>query len=872
VAAGEAVKFLADRTGLADDEGAAAVAAELGYLRSALALAAAVIGARKLEYPAYLQCLQATQTEEGMAQEGRGGPSPFPPGAVKAALMSLDEARTADETRVGIQTIGVMAMLSPAGGVRRELLHAAGYAGGLSSGRYWITAAAVDDALTRLIGRSLLTSAPGGQTIVMHPLVATTARSRLAANGWLAAVGQAAAAALEAWAQTFGVTGEHAAIRDFAEHVAALPRHAAGPGGRVGRGLASSLLQLRFLALYHLIEVADHAQAIAVGEPLTADLERVLGPDHPDTMNARNSLAAAYLAAGRHSDAVLLFERTLAGRERVLGLHHLDTLISRNNLAAAYQDAGRVAESISLLQLTLAVRERLLGSGHPVTLNSRGNLAAAYRAAGRSDEAIPLLEQTLAGRIRVLGASHPDTRATWIRLDQARRNADAPAGPAAVESPPAEQPQPVIQSPYVDPEPELPALAAEETVQEAVTATELSLEAEVAAEEGTEVRSPAAVEAARGETEAEVSAAMETVPVALAAGEPEALREPEAAEEPETGTSPVPVPVPDRPAAIEPAEPSAIEPAEPSAAELYIPRLRPSAGPGRSAAGPRARKPVRLPWVAAAFLALLAASGTVGALSHGNAGVPVKTVRSKPVNAAQLAADWVSRQVSHSVTVACDPLMCAALEARGVPTARLLVLRSGAASPRGAGVVVATPAVRSQFGSRLDSEYAPSVIAGFGSGLGQVNVQVVAPDGAAAYRAALRRDLMDRKKAGTQLLGNRQIGVMAQARAELAAGEVDSRLLILLAALAATHPIQVLTFGEAAPRAGPDSPMCSADLSGSGQVAGLTDVGYQRWLVSFIRAQFTHFAGSVVVVWPGGRAVVRIQFSRPSPLGLLSAT
>ena len=851
------MRFLADRTGLADDEGAAAVAAELGYLRPALALAAAVIGARKLEYPAYLQCLQATQTEEGMAQEGRGGPSPFPPGAVKAALMSLEEAQTADETRVGSQAIGVIAMLSPAGGVRRELLHAAGYAGALSSGRHWITAAAVDDALTRLIGRSLLTSTPDSQTIVMHPLVATTARSRLAANGWLAAVGQAAAAALEAWAQTFGVTGEHAVIRDFAEHVAALPRQAAGPGGRVGRGLASSLLQLRFLALYHLIEVADNApQAIAVGEPLTADLERLLGPYHPDTMNARNSLAAAYLAAGRHSDAVLLFERTLAGRERVLGLNHPDTLISRTNLAAAYQDAGRVAESISLLQRTLAARERLFGYGHPVTLNSRGNLAAAYRAAGRSDEAIPLLEQTLAGRKRVLGADHPDTRATRIRLDQARQNADAPAGPAAVESPPAEQPQPVIQNPHVDPEPELPALAAEEAVQEAVTATELSVEAEVAAEEGTEVRSPAAGEAARGETEAEVSAAMETVPAGLAAGEPEIGTSDEQA------PVPVPVPVP--------------EPDGPRAAEPDIPRLRPSAGPGRSAAGPRARKPVRLPWVAAAFLALLAASGTVGALSRAISGdhapVPVKTARSKPVNAAQMAADWVSQQVSHSVTVACDPLMCAALEARGVPAARLLVLRSGAASPRGAGVVVATPAVRSQFGSRLDSEYAPSVIAAFGSGLGQVNVQVVAPDGAGAYRAALRRDQVDRKKAGTQLLGNRQIAVMAQARPELAAGEVDSRLLILLAALAATHPLQVLTFGDAGPRAGPDSPMCSADLSGSGQVAGLTDVGYQRWLVSFVRAQFTHFAGSVVVVRPGGRAVVRIQFSRPSPLGLLSAT
>ena len=29
------------------------------------------------------------------------------------------------------------------------------------------------------------------------------------------------------------------------------------------------------------------------------ELERVLGPDHPDTLNARDSRAAAYLAAGR---------------------------------------------------------------------------------------------------------------------------------------------------------------------------------------------------------------------------------------------------------------------------------------------------------------------------------------------------------------------------------------------------------------------------------------------------------------------------------------------------------------------------------------------------------------------------------------------
>jgi hypothetical protein len=235
-----------------------------------------------------------------------------------------------------------------------------------------------------------------------------------------------------------------------------------------------------------------------------------------------------------------------------------------------------------------------------------------------------------------------------------------------------------------------------------------------------------------------------------------------------------------------------------------------------------------------------------------------------------MAADWVSQEVSHSVTVACDPLMCAALEARGVPTARLLVLRTGSPSPRGAGVIVATPAVRSQFGSRLDSEYAPLVLAGFGSGPGQVSVQVVAPDGAAAYRAALRQDQASRKAAGIQLLANKQIGVTSQARAQLAAGAVDSRLLILLPALAATHPVQVLAFGGAGPEAGAGTPLSSVDLSGSGQAAGMTDAAYQRWLTSFVHAQLAHFTGSVTVVRQGGQAVVRIQFAPPSPLGLLA--
>ncbi len=56
-----------------------------------------------------------------------------------------------------------------------------------------------------------------------------------------------------------------------------------------------------------------------------------------------------------------LHQQTLAASERMLGPDHPDTLASRNNLATAYHEAGRAAEAITLRQQTLAASERMLG-------------------------------------------------------------------------------------------------------------------------------------------------------------------------------------------------------------------------------------------------------------------------------------------------------------------------------------------------------------------------------------------------------------------------------------------------------------------------------------------------------------------------------
>ena len=176
----------------------------------------------------------------------------------------------------------------------------------------------------------------------------------------------------------------------------------------------------------------------------------------------------------------------------------------------------------------------------------------------------------------------------------------------------------------------------------------------------------------------------------------------------------------------------------------------------------------------------------------------------------------MARQVSRDAIVACDPAMCAALQADGIAPGNLLVLRPSSGDPLGSDVVIATPAVRSQFGRRLASVYAPVVIASFGTGALRIDVRAMAPDGAAAYRAALAADLAARRGAGQQLLRNPRVGVSAAARSDLARGRVDARLLLMLAAVASVEPVRVAAFTDSGPGAAPGVPLRAVELTGAG--------------------------------------------------------
>jgi hypothetical protein len=230
-------------------------------------------------------------------------------------------------------------------------------------------------------------------------------------------------------------------------------------------------------------------------------------------------------------------------------------------------------------------------------------------------------------------------------------------------------------------------------------------------------------------------------------------------------------------------------------------------------------------------------------------------------------AAWVASQVSRAKAISCDPVMCQALRADGVPAADLLVLRPSGGDPLHSSVIVVTPAVAKMVGTKFLTADAPAAIASFGSGSRQDSVRVIYPQGAAAYAAALRQDIADRKANESALLENPRVTAPAAARRQLQDGQVDSRLLFTLGQLASQWPLSIVAFGDRAPGASRGVPLRSADLAVPGDA-----VGQARQMSAYARQLQDFFASARIraVRLANGQAVVQVEFAAPSPFGVLN--
>ena len=243
-----------------------------------------------------------------------------------------------------------------------------------------------------------------------------------------------------------------------------------------------------------------------------------------------------------------------------------------------------------------------------------------------------------------------------------------------------------------------------------------------------------------------------------------------------------------------------------------------------------------------------------------------RSVSASPAAVAQSeAVAWITAQVSTAASIGCYPAMCAALQAHGVSATRLVQLGSTLTGVLGTDVIATLPSAD----ETLVDQYAPALIASFGSGGSRIEVRGVARGGAAAYQSALRADLAARQSAAAQLLKNPRIDFSAADAASMTADKVDSRLLATLAALSTQFTLRVIAFGDSSPGA----PLLYRDVTVASSGPGNSTATLTAAL-AMVKAQESPYlpAYSEIVRLGTGQAVLVIEFASPSPLGLLTMT
>jgi tetratricopeptide (TPR) repeat protein len=112
-------------------------------------------------------------------------------------------------------------------------------------------------------------------------------------------------------------------------------------------------------------------------ETLTSHSRALADCEYTDNAMRGNlyaELAQVFRHAGNYREGVEAARRALAARERVLGPEHPDTMISVSSLGFLFESQGNYAEAEPLYRRALSGFTKVLGPNHPTTRAVAANL------------------------------------------------------------------------------------------------------------------------------------------------------------------------------------------------------------------------------------------------------------------------------------------------------------------------------------------------------------------------------------------------------------------------------------------------------------------------------------------------------------------
>jgi len=162
-----------------------------------------------------------------------------------------------------------------------------------------------------------------------------------------------------------------------------------------------------------LIDDQKRSEAESMNRETLVQLSRLLGAEHPQTLNIQNNLGISLKNQRKYTEAEATFRAVADTRTRVLGANHPDTLLAQANIADTLFAQGRIDDAEPLVRSVLDARRRWIGVDHPQTLHSIMVLGEVLRARGDDAGAAQQMEEAAAVYRRTL---KPDNRSLHIGL------------------------------------------------------------------------------------------------------------------------------------------------------------------------------------------------------------------------------------------------------------------------------------------------------------------------------------------------------------------------------------------------------------------------------------------------------------------------
>ncbi len=150
-----------------------------------------------------------------------------------------------------------------------------------------------------------------------------------------------------------------------------------------------------------------HADAISSGEKTLEEMERKFGPNSYNTAMCLRTLAESHVELGQFDRAEPRIRRALKILEKEVGPEAYETGLACNCLAAVCQMTGRVEEAEALFRRTVDIVEKRLGPDHPELGNAIDQLAMVLFTQRKPEEAAGLLDRSRRLRRRFLDRTLP---------------------------------------------------------------------------------------------------------------------------------------------------------------------------------------------------------------------------------------------------------------------------------------------------------------------------------------------------------------------------------------------------------------------------------------------------------------------------------